>query len=267
MSVHYTRAESVEQALEAFEAHPEARYLAGGQSLLPALRLGLAAPGALIDLGRLHGLRGIRAEGEHTLHIGALTRHAEVADSRDVQGLIPGLAELAGQIGDRQVREMGTLGGSVAHADPAACYPAALLGLGALIQTERRVIPADSFFQGLFVTALEHGELIERVSFPVPEQSAYEKFRQPASRFALVGVFVSRGPLGVRVGVTGAAPFAFRAKALEAALQADWRPAAARALRWPADGLLSDLHGSAAYRAALIPELCARAVARASLGR
>jgi len=266
MSLHYTRVESPAQAVEAFAAHPEARFLAGGQSLLPAMRLGLAAPGALIDLGRLHALAQIRAEGNHTLHIGALARHAQVAETRDVQGLIPGLAELAAQIGDRQVRAMGTLGGSVANADPAACYPAALLALGATVQTDRRTIAADDFFLGLFQTALAPGELIQRVSFPVPLRSAYEKFRQPASRFALVGVFVARGAQGVRVAVTGAGPSCFRATALEAALNADWRPAAARAVRWPVHGLLSDLHGSAEYRAALIPELCARAVERASVG-
>lgn len=261
----YLRAQSLQQAGELLRQHPEARVLAGGQSLLPAIRLGLASPSLLIDLQGC-GLDRIWVEGEHTVHIGACCRHEEVASNRDVQGLLPGLAMLAAQIGDRQVRRLGTIGGSVANADPAACYPAGLLGLNATVHTTARAIAADDFFTGLYATALQEGELIERISFPVARQSAWQKFRQPASRFSLVGVFVSRNGSGVRVAVTGAAPCAFRATPLETALMAVWSEEAARAVRLPADGLLSDLHGSAAYRAALIPELCARAVAAAAAG-
>ena len=261
----YLRATSTAQAQELALADPDARFLAGGQSLLPAMRLGLAQPSQLIDLQEL-ALRQIRVEGEHTVHIGALCRHEEVATHRDVAGLLPGLSMLAAQIGDRQVRHMGTLGGSIANADPAACYPAGLLGLGATVHTNQRAIAAEDFFTGLYSTALDPGELIESVSFPVVRQSAWQKFKQPASRFSLVGVFVSRGDAGVRVGVTGAGPTAFRAHALETALTALWSPASARAVRMDPSMLMSDLHGSADYRASLISELCARAVEAASVG-
>lgn len=256
----YTLAPSVAEASRLAAADPDARFLAGGQSLLPSMRLGLSQPTQLIDLREL-GLDRIWVENEAVVHIGAMCRHEQVARNRDVQGLLPGLAMLAAQIGDRQVRHMGTIGGSIANADPAACYPAGLLGLGATVHTNRRAIAADDFFVGLYTTALDAGELIERVSFPVARQSAWQKFRQPASRFSLVGVFVSRSGQGVRVGVTGAAPCAFRAHALETALMATWSPAAARSVKIDDAMLMSDLHGSAAYRAALIPELCARAVA------
>ncbi|WP_415840396.1 FAD binding domain-containing protein, partial [Roseateles saccharophilus] len=193
--------------------------------------------------------------------IGAATTHATVAASADVQRAIPALADLAGRIGDRQVRNAGTLGGSLANNDPAACYPAATLALGATVHTQRRTIAADDFFQGLFTTALEEGELITAVSFPVPKAAAWQKFKQPASRFSLVGVFVARFDTGVRVAITGAGPGVFRCAELETALDRDWSPAAARAVKVGADGLNTDLHGTAEYRAALIPELAARAVA------
>jgi len=261
----YLLASSQQQACDLALADPDARFLAGGQSLLPAIRLGLAQPTQLIDLQGL-GLDRIHVEDEQRVHIGACCRHEEVATNNDVRGLLPGLAMLAAQIGDRQVRRLGTLGGSIANADPAACYPTALVGLGATIHTSQREIAADDFFVGLYTTLLEPGELIQSVSFPVARQSAWQKFRQPASRFSLVGVFVSRNGSGVRVGVTGAAPCVFRAHALEAALMAHWSPAAARSVRIAPDLLMSDLHGSAAYRAALIPELCARAVEAAATG-
>lgn len=235
------------------------RFLAGGQSLLGAIKLGLAAPAGLVDVRRLPELQGIKADGK-TVHIGAATTHATVAASPDVQRAIPALADLAGRIGDRQVRNLGTLGGSLANNDPAACYPAATLALGATIHTSRRAIAADDFFQGLFTTALQDDELITAVSFPVPLVAGWQKFKQPASRFSLVGVFVARFDAGVRVAVTGAGPGVFRCTALEQALGRDWSPAAARAVRVDADGLNHDLHGTAAYRAALIPELAARAV-------
>jgi len=236
-----------------------AKLLAGGQSLLAAMKLGLQAPGALADLSGLADLRGISVAGG-TVKIGAMTPHAAVAASAEVRAAIPALAALAGNIGDRQVRNRGTLGGSLANADPAACYPAAVLGLGATVHTDRRSIAGDDFFTGLYGTALEEDEVITAVSFPVPQAAGWQKFKQPASRFSIVGVFVSKGPQGVRVAVTGAGPCVFRAKVLEERLAANWSAAALAGASVSADGLNSDLHGSAEYRAALIPVLAARAV-------
>jgi carbon-monoxide dehydrogenase medium subunit len=192
-----------------------------------------------------------------------MTTHGEIAASADVRRAIPALADLAEGIGDRAVRAMGTIGGSLANSDPAACWPAAVLGLGATIQTDRRTIPADGFFEGLYETALAPGEIVAAVSFPIPAKAAYEKFRQPASRFAMVGVFVSQGASGVRVAVTGAGPCVFRVAALEAALAAKWVPASCQGVSVEARGLSNDLHASAEYRAHLIPVLAGRAVARA----
>jgi carbon-monoxide dehydrogenase medium subunit len=238
------------------------KIIAGGQSLLGAMKLGLSAPDALVDLAGVAEMKGICLDGNNVV-IGAMTTHASVAESADVRKAIPALAALAGGIGDRQVRNRGTLGGSLANNDPAACYPAAVLGLGATVKTDRRTIAADDFFQGMYQTALAEDEIIVAVSFPIPAKAAYQKFRQPASRFSLVGVFVSQGPQGVRVAVTGAAAVVFRATAIEAALAANWSAAAAAAVKVPADGLNTDLHGSAEYRAALIPVLAGRAVAAA----
>jgi aerobic carbon-monoxide dehydrogenase medium subunit len=236
------------------------KLLAGGQSLLAAMKLGLSAPDTLVDLGGVTELRGISVSAG-TVKIGAMTTHAEVAANTEVAKAIPALADLAGNIGDRQVRNRGTIGGSLANNDPAACYPAAALGLGATIHTNTRSIAADSFFKGLFETALQAGEVITAVSFPVPEKAAWQKFKQPASRFSLVGVFVSKGPQGVRVAVTGAGAGVFRAAGLEAKLAASWSAAALNGATVSADGLNTDLHGSAEYRAALIPVLAGRAVA------
>jgi len=242
-------------------AREDSKFIAGGQTLLQAMKLGLIAPSAVIDLGEIAELKGIGIDGG-TVVIGAGTTHAEVAASTEVQQHIPALAALAGQIGDRQVRHRGTLGGSLANNDPAACYPAAVLALGATVHTNRRKIAADDFFLGIYSTALEEGELITAVSFPVPAHAGWQKFKQPASRFALVGVFVARGPAGVRVAVTGAgAGGVFRAAGLEALLAKDYGAAALAGAAVPADHLNSDLHGSAEYRAALIPVLAARAVA------
>lgn len=253
---------SVSEAV-AMLADPDSRPLAGGQTLIAAMKLRLAAPTKLIDLGGIAELRGIRRE-EDTLVIGAGNRHAEIAESGEVRQAIPALAWLAGEIGDLQVRNLGTLGGSLANNDPAACYPAAVLGLNASIRTDRRTIAADDFFTGMYQTALEPGELITAVQFPIPERAAYIKFVNPASRFALVGIFVGREKDGrVRVAATGCAGCAFRVADLEKALEADFSPDAAKAVRIPADGLSSDLHASAAYRAHLIPVLAARAVAKA----
>jgi aerobic carbon-monoxide dehydrogenase medium subunit len=241
-------------------AGANAKIIAGGQSLLPAMKLGLAAPETLVDLGQVAELKGISVSG-NVVKIGAMTTHAQVAASADVAKAIPALADLAGHIGDRQVRNRGTLGGSLANNDPAACYPAAVLGLGATIHTNTRTIAADDFFTGLYETALKEGEIITAVSFPVPEKAAWQKFKQPASRFSIVGVFVSKGSQGVRVAVTGAGACVFRAKDLETKLQSNWSAAALQGASFPADGLNSDLHGSAEYRAALIPVLAQRAVA------
>jgi carbon-monoxide dehydrogenase medium subunit len=257
----YQTPSSVADAARA-AAGDDVKIVAGGQSLLASMKLGLAAPSALIDLGALSDLRGITvANGAVT--IGAMTTHATVAASAEVQKAIPALADLAGRIGDRQVRNRGTIGGSLANNDPAACYPAAVLGLGATVHTDRRSIAADAFFVGLYETALQPGEVITSVSFPIPAKAAWQKFKQPASRFSIVGVFVSQGPQGTRVAVTGAGACVFRASDVEAALAGNWSAAAAAAVSVSADGLNSDLHGSAEYRAALIPVLASRAVAAA----
>ena len=259
MTFAYSQPSSVADAARAAAA-ADAKLIAGGQSLLGAIKLGLAAPESLIDLGALSDLKGITvADGK--VSIGAMTTHAAVAASQEVAAAIPALADLAGRIGDRQVRNRGTLGGSVANNDPAACYPAACLGLDATIHTDRRSIAAGDFFKGLYETAQADGEVITSVSFPIPEKAAWQKFKQPASRFSLVGVFVSKSSAGVRVAVTGAGSGVFRATAVEAALASNWSQAAAAGVSVSADGLSTDLHGSAAYRAALIPVLAGRAVA------
>lgn len=252
---------SVKEAI-ALLGEPDSRALAGGQSLIAAMKLRLASPASLVDLGGLADLRGIRREG-NALVIGAGTRHAEVAESAEVRQTIPALASLAGDIGDVQVRNLGTIGGSLANNDPAACYPAAVLALNASIQTDRRKIAADDFFKGMFETALEPDEIITSVHFPIPARAGYVKFVNPASRYALVGVFVSQGDSGVRVAVTGCAGCVFRATDIERALAAAFLPGAAQAVRVSADDLSSDMHASAAYRAHLIPVIAGRAVAKA----
>jgi carbon-monoxide dehydrogenase medium subunit len=236
--------------------------LAGGQTLLASMKLRLAAPEQLVDLGAIAELAGIRREGGQ-LVIGAMTRHADVAASAEVRGAIPALAQLAGLIGDKQVRHMGTIGGSVANNDPAADYPAALLGLGATVHTTDRQIKADDFFQGLFATALEEGELITAVSFPIPRRAAYAKFAQPASRFALIGVFVAQFDDGVRVAVTGAGNGVFRHAGMEAALSGSFTADAVQSVPTDAAEMSSDLHGSSAYRAHLVGVMAQRAVAEA----
>ncbi len=251
---------SVADAVKA-AALEDSKFISGGQTLLQSMKLGLAAPSALIDLNAIADMKGIKVEGGK-LTIGAGTTHAAVAASADVQKAIPALADLAGNIGDRQVRNRGTIGGSLANNDPAACYPAAVLGLGATVHTDRRTLAAEDFFQGLYTTALEEGEVITAVSFPIPEKAAWQKFKQAASRFSLVGVFVAKGSAGVRVAVTGAgANGVFRATELEAKLAANWAASSLQGASVSAEHLNSDLHGSAEYRAALIPVLTARAVA------
>lgn len=238
-----------------------AKPLAGGQSLLPSMRLRLARPGQIVDLGGIGELRGIRREG-NALRIGAMERHSDVASNAEVRSAIPALADLAAHIGDRQVRARGTLGGSVANNDPAACYPSAVLGLGASIVTEQREIAADDFFVGMYSTALKEGELITSIRFPIPQRAAYLKFRQAASRFSLVGVFVAQTDSGVRVAITGAAASVFRHQGLEAALNKRFTPESAAAVTIDASELNTDLHASAAYRAQLISVQTQRAVAQ-----
>jgi carbon-monoxide dehydrogenase medium subunit len=259
-SFDYQRPTSRAAATAAIQG--DARYLAGGQSLVQAMKLRLSSSERLVDLGAVAELKGIKVDTDNVT-IGAMTTHASVAASSDVRRLIPALAELADGIGDPMVRNMGTLGGSIANADPAADYPAAVLGLGATIQTDKRSIDADSFFTGLYETALHPGELIVGVSFPLPQRAAYAKLRQPASRFALVGVFVGQSHGAVRVAVTGAKSTVFRVKALEDALTASFTPEAAKAVSVPKTDINGDLHGSAEYRAAMISVMASRAVAAA----
>jgi carbon-monoxide dehydrogenase medium subunit len=258
----YERPTSVADVAAKLSAGGQA--LAGGQTLIASLKQRLAQPESLIDLAAIPELSGIRKEG-NTVIIGAMTRHETVADSADVKAVIPALAALAGGIGDRQVRAMGTMGGSVANNDPAACYPSAVLALGATVQTNKRKIAADDFFQGMFTTALEPGELITAVHFPVPKKAAYAKFRQPASRFALVGVFVAQMADGsVRVAITGAGNGVFRHAGLEAALSKNFAPEAVEGVAIDAGELNADLHASAAYRAQLVKVQTQRAVQTAN---
>jgi carbon-monoxide dehydrogenase medium subunit len=256
----YHRPSSSKEALDLAAKKSEGKFLAGGQSLVQAMKLRLSSPSDLIDLNAVGELKNLKVDGS-TVAVGAMVRHAEVAGSSAVQKAIPALAELAGMIGDRQVRHMGTIGGSLANSDPAADYPAAVLGLGATITTNKRKIEADKFFKGLYETALEPGELITQVSFPAPKRAAYMKFKNPASRFALVGVFVADfGGGNVRVAVTGAGACAFRQGDMEKALAAKFAPESVANIKVKPDGLNNDLHASPEYRAHLITVMAKRAV-------
>ena len=252
------KAQSVSAAASIL-AQTAGKPLAGGQTLIAAMKFRLAQPGTLVDLSGIAELKGIRREGD-TIVIGAMTTHTEVAASDVVKTAIPALAALASKIGDRQVRNMGTIGGSIANNDPAACYPAAALGLDATIETNKRQLSAETFFKGMYQTDLAADELIMALRFPIPTKAAYEKFRNPASRFALVGVFVAATKQGVRVAVTGAAGSVFRSKPLEDALAKNFMAGAAQAVKIDSSGLNGDLHASPEYRAHLIPVLAARAV-------
>ena len=255
----YHRPSSSKEALDLAARKSEGKFLAGGQSLVQAMKLRLSSPSDLIDLNGLTELKALKAEGS-TVVVGAMVRHAEVEASAAVQKTIPALAALAGIIGDRQVRHMGTIGGALANSDPAADYPAAVLGLGATIITNKRKIEADKFFKGLYETALEPAELITSVSFPAPKRAAYMKFKNPASRFALVGVFVADFGGNVRVAVTGAGPCAFRQADMEKALAAKFAPESVASIKVKPDGLNNDLHASPEYRAHLITVMAKRAV-------
>ncbi|MDO8287621.1 MAG: xanthine dehydrogenase family protein subunit M [Parvibaculum sp.] len=258
---NYVRPTSLADAQALLAKADDPKLLAGGQTLIPTLKQRLAMPSDVIDIGSLKELAFIRAEG-NAIMIGAGTRHYDVAGNADVKKHNPALAYLAGMIGDPAVRHMGTLGGSIANNDPAADYPAACIALDAKIHTTKRLIEADEYFKGMFETALQPDEIIREVTFPHPEKAAYEKFRNPASRYAMVGVFVSKGPWGVRVAVTGAGQNGvFRVKAMEEALAKNWSPDSVASIKVPSTDLLSDLHGSADYRAHLITVMAKRAVA------
>ena len=260
----YRRAASVKEAEDMFSHSPDARYLAGGQTLIPTMKQRLAAPADLIDIARIGDLSFIRREAS-ALVIGAASPHATVAASAEVESAIPALAVLAGEIGDPAVRHKGTIGGSIANNDPAADYPAAVLGLGASVKTTRRTIPADAFFKGLFETALEAGEIITEVSFPLPRRAGYAKFPNPASRYAMAGVFVADFGNAVRVAVTGAGPCVFRMTEMETALARQFAPEAIAGIAVSPDDLNGDLFGSAEYRANLVSVLAKRAVSAAML--
>jgi carbon-monoxide dehydrogenase medium subunit len=258
------RPQSLRKAVSLLQESEEAKLIAGGQTLIPTMKQRLAAPKNLIDLNGIGALSGIALKGRRVL-IGAMTRHGEVADSEAVKGAIPALGYLASRIGDPAVRVRGTLGGSLATNDPAADYPAACLALNAVIVTSKRKIAADDFFKGLFETALEPDEIIQRVIFPVPRKAGYAKFPHPASRFALVGVFVAKRGRELRIAVTGAGERGvFRAKALEEALAKRFSPKLLEGVRVSAEGLISDIHASAEYRAHLIGVMARRAVGAAT---
>jgi len=261
----FHRPTTVRQAAGLLSRNPDAKLLAGGHSLLPVMKQRLAQPSALIDLSQVEGMSGVELKGRSVV-IGAMTRHADVANSQVLKDAMPALAGVPGSIGDPQVRNRGTIGGSIANNDPNADYPAALLGLGATIITNKRRIVADDFFQGMFTTALEEGEIIVKVSFPIAKKAAYEKFKHPASGFALVGVFVSKRGPDIRVAVTGAgANGVFRVKSFEEALKKRFAAKSIEGLTVPATGMNSDIHASAEYRAHLIGVLARRVLARASI--
>jgi carbon-monoxide dehydrogenase medium subunit len=259
----YHKPGSLDEAAKLLSANEEASLVAGGHTLLPTMKARLAAPEALIDLSGIPDIKGI-CEDDGQVVVGAMTTHMSVATDDKVKTKIPALADLADGIGDAQVRNRGTIGGSIANNDPAADYPAALVGLGATVETNKRSIPADDFFVALFETALEDGEIVKDVRFPIPEKAGYAKFHNPASRYAIVGVMVSHGPAGTRVAVTGAGPCVFRVPEMEQALASNWDPSAVANVKIAADELNTDLHASAEYRAHLVTVMAKRAVANAT---
>lgn len=260
----YHRASSVAEAVKLLGDAEDGKFVAGGQTLIPTMKQRLAAPTDLIDLRHIPELNGISVSGNE-VRIGAGTTHAEVASNIALAGICPAICHLASHIGDPHVRHMGTIGGSLANNDPAADYPAAVLALGATVHTNKRDITADDFFAGLFTTALEDDEIITAVSFSSPEKAGYAKFPNPASRYALTGVFVAKRPNGVRVVVTGAGDDGvFRAEAIEKALSTSFEPSALNGISLPPEGLMSDLHASAEYRAHLIAVMAKRAVEAAN---
>jgi len=263
-SFTYHRPATVRQAASLLAKNEDAKLLAGGHSLIPVMKFRLARPSAIIDLSRVEGLSGVELKGR-SIVIGAMTKHNDVATSPVLQEALPALASVPASIGDPQVRNVGTLGGSIANNDPNADYPAACLGLGATVVTNKRRIAADEFFTGMFETALEPDEIITKVQFPIAKKAAYQKFKHPASGFALVGVFVSKRGPDIRVAVTGAgANGVFRVTAFEEALKKRFAAKSLEGLSVPADGLNSDIHASAEYRAHLVGVLARRALADAT---
>jgi len=260
---NYKRAESVDDASSSLASADDGKFVAGGMTLLPTLKQRLAMPSDLIDLADLGDLVGITVDGG-TVTIGAMTPHAVVHASDDVKKAIPALSKLAGLIGDPMVRNRGTIGGSISNNDPAADYPSAVVGLGATVHTNKREIAGDDFFTGMFETALEEDELVTKVVFPIPEKAAYMKFPNPASRYAVVGTFVSQGPQGIRVAVTGAGPCVFRQSDMEAALASNFAPESVENIKQDDSDLNSDIHASAEYRAHLVTVMAKRAVAEAN---
>ena len=259
----YQKPGSLADVVKVLSGDPDAKALAGGQTFIPVLKQRLNKPSTVVDLAKL-GLTGITVSGDKVT-IGAMTTHATIASSPEIKAKIPGLQHQASIIGDEAVRHRGTMGGSLANNDPAACYPSALLALGGTIKTDRRSITADDFFQGMFTTALEQGEIITSIELPIPQKSAYEKFRNPASRYAIVGVFVAKFPTGVRLAITGAGQGGvFRHTEMEKALSANFAPDAIAGIVTPADGLNGDIHASSEYRAHLIGVVSKRAVAKAA---
>jgi carbon-monoxide dehydrogenase medium subunit len=256
----YIKPKSVADAAAQRAGNDDASYLAGGMTLIPTLKQRLAQPSALVDLGQIADLKGISVV-DGVITVGAMTCHADVASSADVRKHIPALADLAASIGDPQVRNRGTLGGSIANNDPSADYPAAVVGLNATVHTNTRTIAADDFFTNLFETALTPGELVLKVSFPIPKRAAYAKFRNPASRYAVVGVMIAETSAGIRVAVTGAGACAFRVAEMEAALSTSFNADAIKNIAVPADNLNNDMHATAEYRAHLVNVLARRAVA------
>ncbi|HUK06856.1 MAG TPA: xanthine dehydrogenase family protein subunit M [Stellaceae bacterium] len=259
---NYHRPSSLADAAKTVTSSSEGKLVAGGMTLIPTLKQRLAKPSDLVDLAGIAELKGIKKDG-NSIVIGAMTRHADVAASDVVKNAIPSLAALADGIGDPQVRNRGTIGGSIANNDPAADYPSAIVALNATVVTNKRKITADDFFKGMFETALEPGEIVTAVQFPIPEKASYSKFPNPASRYAIVGVFVAKGTGGVRVAVTGAGPSVFRQKEMEAALGKSFAPDAVANIKVASGGLNSDIHASAEYRAHLVTVMAKRAVAAA----
>ena len=258
----YKKAASIDDAAKLVTGAEEGRYLSGGMSLIPTIKLRLSKPSDLIDLAEIGDLAGIKVD-KNGVTIGAMTRHAHVHASKEVKEAIPGLASLAGKIGDPQVRNRGTIGGSIANNDPAADYPAAVVGLGATVHTNKREIAGDDFFTGLFETALEPGEMVTKVVFPIAKRGAYMKFPNPASRFAIVGVFAAEAADGMRVAVTGAGACVFRVKEMEDALAKSFASDAVADIKISDGDLNSDIHASAEYRAHLVTIMAKRAVAEA----
>ncbi len=256
----YHRPKTLDEVTALLARCESPKILAGGMTLLATMKQRLAAPSDLIDLQDIAGIAGISVDAKNVT-IGAMTRHADVASSKEVAKAIPALAYLAGRIGDPLVRHRGTIGGSVANNDPSADYPAACLGLGATIVTNSREIAADDYFRGMFETALKENEIIIRIVLPVPQQAAYQKFPNPASRYAMVGVFIAKTASGARVAVTGAGPGVFRMSAMEAALGKNFSPTALDGINAPAKEMLQDMHASSEYRAAMVSVMAKRAVA------